>query len=150
MRTTRFSEKTPTFSLKTRLSCMEQGRRTKPVMHNLARFCVAIFLIVTGYTPSTVCHAQLIAETRDGSCHLTVEGQGQVFTVHVLGLKPGELLNLTSVSEGESLTNTANARPDGSYGMTLFPAVEGKASGKVTLSVKSSRCQLKVTFPWRN
>ena len=71
-------------------------------------------------------------------------------SVSAAGLKPGESLNVVSVSDGESLTSSPNARQDGSYGVTLFPAVEGKASGKVTLSVKSSRCRLKVTFPWQS
>ena len=119
-------------------------------MKVFSRLHIMIFSAMMSCSLSSVCNAQLVAEARDGSCHLTVEGQGQVFEVHVAGLKPGESLNVVSVSDGESLTSSPNARQDGSYGVTLFPAVEGKASGKVTLSVKSSRCRLKVTFPWQS
>jgi len=120
------------------------------LMVSRTRFIFKISLAMTGCLLSTVCTAHLMAEDRDGKCHMTVDGDGQVFTVHVDGLKPGESLNLKSVSDGETLTSSAKARPDGSYGVTLFPAVEGRTSGKVTLWIKSSRCQLQTTFRWHN
>jgi len=124
--------------------------RRNLVMNKRVRVLIVSLLTSTSCMFSLLCSAQIIAEARNGPCHLTAEGEGLIFTVHVDGLSPGESLSLKSVSNGESLTSSAKARPDGSYGVTLLPAIEGKSSGKVTISVKSSRCQLQITFPWHN
>lgn len=89
-----------------------------------------------------------IAEARDGACHLWVQGEGEVFAVSVEGLVPGESIEVTSTSDGETIARTKRVREDGTYGTVLFPAVAGESSGWVTFSVTGSRCQLSATFPW--
>lgn len=91
----------------------------------------------------------IVAETWDGSCHLRVQGEGQVFAVTVEGLVPGETIEVTSTSDGEVINVSRRAREDGTYGTALFPAVVGRSSGQVTFSVSGSRCQVSATFPWR-
>lgn len=90
----------------------------------------------------------IIAESRDGSCHLWVQGEGEVFAVSVEGLVSGESIEVTSTSDGETIAVTKSAREDGTFGTAIFPAVAGESSGSVTFSVTGSRCQLSASFPW--
>lgn len=90
----------------------------------------------------------IIAEARDGDCHMWVQGEGQVFAVHVEGLVPGESVDVTSTSDGETIHGTQSAHEDGTYGTAIFPAVAGESSGRATFRLRGSRCQLSVTFSW--
>jgi len=90
----------------------------------------------------------VVAEARQGKCHLWAEGRGEVFGVNVEGLEPGESFEEESTSNGETISTRRHAKADGTWGVALFPAVLGKHSGTVTFTIKSSRCHLAIEFPW--
>jgi hypothetical protein len=88
-----------------------------------------------------------VTEARDRKCRLEVTGGGEVFSVHVEGLEPGESAD-TVLSNDGAHQKVETARPDGTFGFALFAAVRGQTSGTVRYTVKSAHCQLGVTFAW--
>ena len=65
------------------------------------------------------------------------------------GFKPGEEPAYESNSAGEQLHGTVNIDKAGEFTLVLFPAVNGKAEGSDTVTIKSALCNPSVSFNWR-
>jgi len=92
--------------------------------------------------------APIVAEVRDGNCHMVISGQLAVYRLEVEGLQPSEPLIFDSVSVDERIVDQATASPTGTFHSAMFVAVLGYAHGECTVTIRASRCTLTATFPW--
>ena len=90
-------------------------------------------------------------EGRDGPCRLWLEvlsPDGMAFSAHGEGFAPGELVRMTSHSDGEQMSLPLNALADGSLPVQLmFPATVGKGY-RASLQARSSNCSPGVEYEW--
>jgi hypothetical protein len=98
--------------------------------------------------PALRAEGPVVADVRDGPCHMVISGEYAIFSVRVEGLVPGELMSFESISNGERMADTRSASADGTWGSVLLTQVLGSNTGTTTVTIKSSRCTLKATFPW--
>jgi hypothetical protein len=92
--------------------------------------------------------APIVADIRDGKCHMVISGQMAVYHLEVEGLQPNEPLIFDSVSVDERMVDQATASPNGTFRASMFVAVLGYAHGDCTVTIRASRCSLTATFPW--
>ena len=88
---------------------------------------------------------------REHSCALEVirlTAKFELILVRGKGYRPNEDLLLSSRSYDESHATPAKADNDGAYVVALAPFVEGKQSGKTTLSLRGAQCAPVISFEW--
>ena len=66
------------------------------------------------------------------------------------GFPPNSELTVVSVSEKESRQDAKLAGADGTFSMVDLPYIEGRDHGKLTVTLKSSKCSPTLTIPWGN
>jgi hypothetical protein len=91
-----------------------------------------------------------IEQTVSG-CSLSVEMSAPNYAgviVRGSGFQPNESLTLDLASGPEGGKQQTNATPQGTYTMTIFPAVKGQKSGKAAVTIKTPKCGVAVQFPW--
>lgn len=106
--------------------------------------CLAASVLPTGVLASD----SVVAEVRDGRCHMVISGEKAIFSLEVDNLVPGETILFESVSNGERMVSRAQATPEGTFHATLFAAVRGYETGTDTVTIKASRCTLSAAVPW--
>lgn len=92
--------------------------------------------------------APIVADVRDGQCHMVISGQMAIYHLEVEGLQPNEPLVLDSLSVDERMVHEATASPTGTYHASMFVSVLGYSHGDCTVTIRASRCTLTATFPW--
>lgn len=91
-----------------------------------------------------------VASATDGRCTAVVKREGQLYSVEIFGLEPNERFPVSSSSANETIKYTATSGKDGYYLAIIAPNVKGRSTGIAHFAFKSARCQLKVSFPWRD
>ena len=89
----------------------------------------------------------LIAEARDGKCHLRVTSGWQWVEIRIEGLVPQEPFVMEVRADGELTLYKATATDEGERGFVLFPAQLAKSDAN-SVTVKSSHCELSTSFRW--
>jgi hypothetical protein len=92
--------------------------------------------------------APIVADVRDGKCHMVISGQMAIYRLEVDGLQPNEPLIFDSLSVDERLVHEDTASPTGTYHAAMFVSVLGYERGDCTVTIRASRCTLTATFPW--
>jgi hypothetical protein len=90
-------------------------------------------------------------ESRDGKCRMEARlgtPEGEAVLVYVDGLAPNALVPLKTVSEGENHAPMLAADAQGHGAAIVAPAVEGKTSGVVKISLSAPGCSVSVDVPW--
>lgn len=107
-------------------------------------------IALLSFLPSSVLPADgpVVADVRDGPCHMVISGQFAIFSVRVEGLVPGESMLFESISNGERIADEIRAASDGTWSSALFVQVLGSDTGTDTITIRASRCTLTATFPW--
>ena len=90
----------------------------------------------------------IVADVRDGKCHMVISGQMAIYRLEVEGLQPGEPLIFESLSVDERMIDEATASATGTFHAAMFVAVLGYEQGDCTVTIRASRCTLTATFPW--
>lgn len=113
-----------------------------------------LFSAVLIGAPVAVAAAQIpdvpvIATAKAGPCKMTIQGGPSSFLAIVTGLAPGELLRITSDSEGEVMKWETRAQDDGRLAQIIIPLVRGKTFGTAFLRIAGQRCQIEASYPWR-
>jgi hypothetical protein len=89
----------------------------------------------------------IIAEARDGKCHLSVASGWQWAEIRMEGLVPGERIIFELRADGRLTLHKPTATPEGESGWVLFPAQLAK-EGLNSVTVKSGHCELSASFRW--
>ncbi len=102
--------------------------------------------------------AKLLAEemplplvTNDGACRLRgvlLARDAEVVLVEGTGFPPAMPMTVTSVSNGETRTDTKRTDADGYFLMANVPRTAGTESGTMKMTVKSESCAPTLTVPW--
>jgi hypothetical protein len=84
-------------------------------------------------------------------CSLSVEMSAPNYegvVVRGSGFQSSESLTVDLASGPEGGKQQANATPQGTYTMVIFPAVKGQKSGKANVMITTPKCSVAVQFPW--
>jgi hypothetical protein len=91
-----------------------------------------------------------VASATDGRCTAIVKREGLLYSIEVYGLEPDESFPMSTSSAGEEIRYTASANREGYYVMILAPNVKNRSNGIAHVAFQSARCNIHVSFPWRD
>jgi hypothetical protein len=117
----------------------------------VAAFVLSCLPVVVAHsaTPSELDYVK-IAQARDGPCTATVKRAGNLFSVHIEGLEPGERFEVVSTSEREEIVIPVEVSYKGIVIIVTAPQVKGYTSGIAHIDFESRRCRIHLSYPWRD
>lgn len=91
-----------------------------------------------------------VASAEDGSCALSVTGNGQIYRIAIDGLQPGEAARY-QLGNGDMRPIDWSVRADanGRFARYYMPFRWHHDGGMVNVMLSSADCAVSASFPWR-
>jgi hypothetical protein len=91
-----------------------------------------------------------VASAEDGSCTLSVTGNGQIYRIAIDGLQPGEAARYQlGNGDMQPIDWSVRADADGGFARYYIPFHWHSDGGTVSVSVATADCAVTASFPWR-
>ncbi len=101
----------------------------------------------------------VLASDRDGSCRLSITGNGRIMQLRAVGLVPGERARFALTNAAmKPIDWTVRAGPSGEWSQIYIPFLWGNGDGStrtansggtVSVNLSAARCSLGASADWR-